>query len=367
MLSSLSRFARLGIISGLAAVFVAAPALRASAVAWADDDDDDDASGDDDDDGGGGGGDDDDSAGGGGDDDDGGGGGDDDDDDDEEEADKDQPAVTAGGLFTKKTYPIAELERPLTLTGGIAEVRGGIDIDMSNEGAFETWNVKLDGRYGMQDNVELQFAFAQRLLTAEPDETTGALSFAAARPKTSAEVGLEFAIAYDLVDFRTLLVVPAFGDEDTEHGIKHDFDLGLAFGFPFRYKPKENVAVVALEKLMTIHLVPQDKQVMQMDGTFKTESSVPKPDLTIGVGIVFQALPPLALILRGELIIPEFNFKDNRRVPATLAVQFTPARNVDIGGEFTLGNVAPVKPEGATEDPSPFDDRSLLLFGQFRL
>ena len=48
------------------------------------------------------------------------------------------------------------LKRPLTLIGGMGEVRGGVDIDVSDEGAFETWSLKLDGRYGLKDHIEIK-------------------------------------------------------------------------------------------------------------------------------------------------------------------------------------------------------------------
>src|SRR3954469_6154395 len=73
-----------------------------------------------------GGGDDDDDGGGGGDDDggddDGGGGKGGGDDDDAGDDDKAQPAVTAGGLYTLKSYPVSELMRPLTMTQKIGQV-----------------------------------------------------------------------------------------------------------------------------------------------------------------------------------------------------------------------------------------------------
>src|SRR5690348_9790320 len=43
--------------------------------------------------------------------------------DDEEEVDKDQPPVTAGGLYTLNTYPVRENQRPLTLTKDIVQLR----------------------------------------------------------------------------------------------------------------------------------------------------------------------------------------------------------------------------------------------------
>src|SRR5947207_1372029 len=83
----------------------------AHAALWSggDDDDDDDGSAGDDDDSGHKKGDDsgDDAAGGGG------GGDDDDDDDDTVTLDKDQPSVTAGGLYTLSSYPKSVTLRPL--------------------------------------------------------------------------------------------------------------------------------------------------------------------------------------------------------------------------------------------------------------
>src|SRR6476469_9780781 len=49
----------------------------------------------------------------------------------EEEVDKDQPPVTAGGLYTLATYPLRENARPLTLTKDIVQLRVGIGTDIS--------------------------------------------------------------------------------------------------------------------------------------------------------------------------------------------------------------------------------------------
>src|SRR5215813_6712695 len=68
-----------------------------------------------------------------GDDDEEGGGGGDEGEEGEEGAaeDKDQPEVTAGGLFTIDNYPETEAKRPLTMTQGIFEGRAGINFDLS--------------------------------------------------------------------------------------------------------------------------------------------------------------------------------------------------------------------------------------------
>jgi hypothetical protein len=119
------------------------------------------------------------------------------------------------------------------------------------------------------------------------------------------------------------------------------FAFDFAFGFPFRYKPQEKVAIIALDKLMTIHT---------HDGL--------KPDLTIGVGLIYQVIPNLAAFGRGEVVIAQFD-PDFMTIPVTAGIQFTPKYNIDIGGEFTFGDVK--------NSDAPFDTRSLLLFGQLRI
>ena len=136
---SLSRGLRLALVLGLGLGTVGYEPASAFA---ADDDEEEEDSGDDD-----GGGDE------GGDD----GGGDESEDEDEAEAD--QPPVTSGGLFTLKTYPVSELERPLILTQGLLQVRIGAGVDVSAKGAFESYGLSLEGEYGFRDNVSGVFGF----------------------------------------------------------------------------------------------------------------------------------------------------------------------------------------------------------------
>jgi hypothetical protein len=238
--------------------------------------------------------------------------------DDEGEDEEYQPPVTSGGLYTKRTYPIAELERPLTLIGGMAEIRLGIDIDLSNEQAFENWRGVLEGRYGLLDHLELQFGADFKLVGEVPGRDAGIT------------LGVENAIVYDLVNFRALVDMP----------LSPDFKFDLAFGFPFRYRYKDKVGIVALDKLMTIHT----------DGR--------KPDLTVGVGGIAQPVKEFAVIVRGEVIVSEFNFDESIAIPLTAAAQFSPANLFDIGLEFTFANV---NLEGGR-----FASRFLLLYAQAR-
>jgi len=264
--------------------------------------------------------------------------GDEDEGDEEEEDDEEQPPVTAGGLFTKETYPSSEIERPLTITKGMVEVRAGIDVDVSAETAFEKWGLGFNGRYGIEDNVEVQADLRSDL------NQFSSFRFGAA---------LEAAIVYDLVDFRLGIAIPYLKDPVTDEGTTgFDFEVG----FPFRYAPKPQVAIIALDTFMTINT--------------SGEGDAKKPDLTPSVGIIVQPVPVLAIKLHGKVIIKDFNTEaDNFQIPVSANIQFSPKNLIDIGGEFTFPNLKPADPDadGPLEAPNFYDSRMLLLYLQIRI
>lgn len=291
-------------VSGLAAGLFPIIGPLGPRTAWADDDDDEEDSGDDDsgDDEGGG-------------------------EDEDEEEDEDQPPITAGGLYTLKTYPQGEIQRPLTMTEGITELKLGLGFDISNATAFETVGLSGDARYGYKDNVELRAGFA------------GIKNF----DIWNAYAAFEGSIIYDLVDFRIGANIASAAGETK---------FNIPIGVPFRYAPKEQVAVTAFETMFSINFDD-------------------KPDFTPNVGIVIQPQPIVAILLKASLIIPKFDFRaDNVVVPASAAVQLSPNNRIDAGMEFRFGNLK--LPEGTDLDgdgePDKFyDDRFLLFFARYRL
>jgi hypothetical protein len=309
MLRSFSTKLRLSLALALGCAAGIYPVLHTS-LAWADDDDDEDEGDDDDEDKKK-------------DDDE-----DSEDEDDAEEVDPDQPLLTAGGLFTLATYPQGEIQRPLTMTMGLQELRAGIGFDISNKTAFETFGLSLDYRYGLQDNVELQAGFK------------GIKNFDA----ISGYAAFEGSIVYDLVDFRTGV--------QFAH-VPGSTEIGIPIGFPFRYAPKEQVAVTALETAFEI----------QFDS---------KPDATPSIGIVVQPVPIVAILVKAAVRVADFDFSDTSKVaiPATIAVQLSPNNKIDAGMDFTFNNLKPAAIDdgmGGTITPNFYDDRFLLFFGQIRL
>lgn len=253
---------------------------------------------------------------------------------DEDEDEKEQPPVTSGGLFNLKTYPVRELFRPLTITQKIGQLRVGLGTDVSAKGAFESYGISLETEYGFRDNVMGIAGF------------TNAYNFA----QFGIYAGVEAALGYDLVNFRTAfrLSRPAVQAVDSmgmvlpgeyEGGsVKGSIDLG----FPFRYVARPEIAIIALDTLMSI----------DFDS---------KPDLNPSLGISTNPIAPVSVVIFAQLQITDFDTDaENFKVPATARIQFSPNQKLDIGGEFTFLNVKP--PEGQKF----YDNRFLTLFMQAR-
>jgi hypothetical protein len=375
---SFTRGLRLALVLSLAVPYVL---LTHSGIAWADDDGDDDGGGDD-------GGDDDD---GGskakGDDDDGGGG----DDDDDDSVDKDQPLVTAGGLFTMRTYPTRENSRPLTMTEGIGQIRASVGTDISAKGAFESGGLSVEGIYGVKDNFSV----------------LGGITDAYNFKQFGVYFGFEGALAYDLVDIRLAANIhrnaipgysnfcnpPAIPNETADNvnncgnagagatldtlpngkfqagGTKFSLDLG----FPFRYSIRPEIAIIALQTLISIDFNSVERDYVAVaanpdtsDGAPKviqtTKGNSAKPDLNPSIGIATNPIPQLSVVAFAQLRVPDFDTAAGAfQIPLTARVEFSPNQKFDIGLEFTLLNLKP--PEGQ----SPIDNRFIALFAQTRI
>jgi hypothetical protein len=290
----------------------------------------------------------------------------------EDEDPKDQPALTSGGLFTMKTYPVSEIQRPLTMTQGITQLRLGFGSDLSAKTAFEFFGVSLDAKYGYKDNFTLLGGFA--IDYNAKGFTVGA--------------GFEGALAYDVFDIRLqakLYRAAAVSEFDLTTGVPTDFAAGakpqfsVDLGFPFRYVAKPEIAIIALETLISIdfNAVQRNKS----NGADKKGSCFgqdvdfmncledgAKPDLAPSLGIATNPIPALSLVLQAQLVIRDFDTTNQFTIPATARIQYTPNPKFDIGAEFKFLNLKPIDPDGsgAIQAPSPIDQRFFSLYLQAR-
>ena len=321
MLPSLSGALRLALGISFGAGALAWDGHRS--IAYADDEEDDDDGGDDGGDEGGGG-----------------------EEDDEVEDPKDQPPITAGGLYTMKTFPIRENERPLTITQKITQARLAVGTDISNKTAFESAGVNLEALHGYTDNFTLMGGFT----SAYNVKQFGVYG------------GFEGALAYDLIDIRLAgrISRAALASVDPMDMNKFNYaagDIKLAadIGFPFRYVARPEVAIVALATVMSVDFNATDC----FDDGMGNEvcGNEIKPDLNPSLGIVTNPIAPVSLVVQAQLQVVDFDFTNNLRVPAQIRIQFSPTRQIDIGGEFFLLNIKPKEGEGGA-----FDNRFLSLF-----
>lgn len=320
----------------------------------------------------------------------------DDGDDGDDDADKDQPPVTAGGMFTLKTYPVSEIQRPLTLSQGITQARLGLGTDISAKGAFGTGGLSIEGAYGYKDNFELIGGF------------TNAYNMRA----YSVYFGFEGALAYDLFDIRIAAdlhrsAIPLYSNYcspvtatdmanpmdptmcgasgaaivNLPNGNYHagDPQFSVDIGFPFRYAIKPEIAIVALQTLMRIdfnsaardHVLPSSQtttytdamgmQQMQTLTTYAPVANGAKPDLIPSIGLATNPIPQLSIVAYAQLIIPDFDTSAGAfQVPVTARIEASPTQTIDIGLAFTLLNVKPPDPQ------SPIDNRFISAYVQAR-
>jgi hypothetical protein len=180
--------------------------------------------------------------------------------------------------------------------------------------------------------------------------------------------GFEGSLVYDLVDIRLAanfhrFAVPVLESFDDGMGGQVMLPGGkyksagpqfsVDLGFPFRYAIKPEIAIVALQTLISF-----DFNAGKLGDT---EINKIKPDLNPSVGIATNPIPPLSLVIFGQLRILDFDTSAaNFQIPVTARVEFSPSQKLDIGLEFTLLNVKP--PEGQ----NALDNRFLNLFVQSR-
>ena len=341
MLPSLSRGLRIALVASLSLGYVAARGH--SQPVYADDDEDGGDDGEDSGDG------------------DKGDDGDGDGDEEEDEDAKDQPDVTSGGLFTLKTYPIREISRPLTMTKDITQLRFGAGTDLSAKGAFESFGVSLEGIHGYSDNFSL----------------IGGLTDAYNFKQFGLYFGFEGALAYDLFDIRLAADIHRFAIpqlapfDDGMGGMKFlpngkysagKTQFSIDLGFPFRYAAKPEIAIIALQTLISFDFNSGEVEIPDgMGGTIKSGNKV-KPDLNPSLGIETNPIAPVSVVVFAQLRIPDFDTEAGHyQVPATVRAQFSPSQKLDVGLEFTFVNMKP--PEGQKF----YDNRYLNLFVQTRL
>ncbi|HEY0253482.1 MAG TPA: hypothetical protein VGC41_18235 [Kofleriaceae bacterium] len=298
------------------------------------------------------------------------------------------------------------------MTKGVTQLRLGLGTDLSAKGAFKSIGVNIEGQYGYSDN----FTLIGGMTDAYNFENFGFYA------------GFEGSLVYDLLDIRvaanvhrnalpeyknfctpaatgdtpdqlmgytdpttmvhydqvSTLVNPAtqckapsasivnLPDGTYKHG---GTQFSIDIGFPFRYAFRPEIALVALQTLMSIdfnqvdndHYITDTLAVTTPDGVMSnTTINTPTtnkvtPDLKPSIGLATNPIPQLSIVIYAQLRIPDFDTAAGAfQVPVTGRIEASPSQKLDFSLEFTLLNVK------VGDAQSPIDNRFLSAFMQAR-
>jgi hypothetical protein len=240
------------------------------------------------------------------------------------------------------SYPLSEALRPLTLPKGMVEIGMSMEVEAGASGRLENSFVRTAARIGLRDRLELDAGLDLLLSASTADRevyrNTGQPT-APALDDVRLSVAVQFPLHRDVMDFRIGLDVPmnfgAPGGDPSSQLPASDppswLELDIVLGMPVRWAVAERWAIIALDRAFTLHLF--------------TGSS---PEIAVPLGLIMTPSETTSVILRGELLFPQFG--EYLSASASAALQFSTTRQVDLGMRLTFAPSAFDSPE--LEEPS---------------
>jgi hypothetical protein len=244
----------------------------------------------------------------------------------------------AQGVFNKETWPLQTIHRPLTLAGGMLEIRGdSLRIGLSK-------NSDLDPEVGFGDPIVLApdvFYGVNSQFTLGITHTNRFGSFAPAgfcvsgdlcRDRAYNAIGAE--AQYGLTRGGNVglmahggLSAPAFKFVDDK------FTMGLLAGVTLRGKGG-NIAVV-LDPTIYVGIINRPKEL---------DTGIPDPGIKetvfLPIDIQYQLNTQSMIFLSSGVYGQLDGFGDNYQIPAGIGANFAINNRADLGGEIEFANLA---------------------------
>jgi hypothetical protein len=250
-----------------------------------------------------------------------------------------QEAAAGAGMalqYTKNTWPLSIVDRPLVVAPGMTEAQLSITRDVSNTNSHPLVS-NIYARYGVSDRIHagidaLGFCFADcgdffRVLT----------------------VGAGYAVIAD--HDQNLVPWVGTGFYNAPRGV---------------FMPLQALFLYGYRVNSSFQLAASGGLALGMIG----RSNTVNPDIfAITVEPRVQITPRLAVAPNLGFSMPFAN-ADFYEVPLGLTVYFVPDRAVDVGASFTFNNIVSrtiTPPLGPTQSWGGFDARMLTIFGTLRL
>lgn len=249
------------------------------------------------------------------------------------------PLAARAETYTKDTYPIEELKRPLTLPAGMIEVSVPLTIELSKDVAFKAYQLGVGAMYGVDDKLSVGFSTGGLTLCTESPNNCKALNDFSLEGRYSllSQKGLDAALQASL----------GFGSFDPSvMGLAVGVDLRAVQGqFALRAGPKLGFTFVGRDKTLY-----RETLVIPLEGDFEVSHNLL---LGLYVDIRFTFDPP-----------DPYGIGDTLMVPIGVGAVYAVSNKLDIFGSFFFSNL---RGKDAFGDAAPLDGRTLTIGARFRL
>lgn len=242
------------------------------------------------------------------------------------------PLAARAETYTKDTYPIEELKRPLTLPAGMIEVAPALGIELSNNVAFKGITLGASAYYGVDDKLSVGVYTGGLCLGDVCGKTFNDLSVGA-RYSLLSQKGLDAALQAAL----------GFGSFDpSAFGLAVGVDLRAVQGqFALRAGPKLALGITGRDAPN----YNREYLIIPLEGDFEVNTNLL---LQLYVDIRFMIDPPDGV-----------GIGDTVQVPVGVGASYAVSNKLDVVGAFMFTNLLG-KNGGA-------DGRVLSIGARFRL
>jgi hypothetical protein len=252
---------------------------------------------------------------------------------------EDEAAQGAGMAlqYTKNTWPLSIADRPLVVAPGMTEAQLLIGRDISNANAHP-FGASIYARYGVSDRIHAGLN-ALDLCFSDCGDFFSAISFGA---------------GYAVIAEHDQNLVPAvgFAIENNPAGVT----VPLQAGFLYAYRLSSKMQL-AVSGSLALDVIGRDNAGLLTGDPFALQIQ-PR----------FELAPRFALLPSIGFSIPLRN-TDFWQVPLGLGVLYIVDRAVDVGAQFTFGNIIShdISTIGGTFSFGGLDFRTLSVYGTVRL
>lgn len=227
------------------------------------------------------------------------------------------PAVVKKARPTKATYPMAIIERPLTLTETQIEVTFEMPVLVGPVGADAQMTQVLRGAYGITQDIQVGLSYGFGLEQLGPNDF---------EPGKAFSVDGGYAVVPGIL--AATISLPFYVDP---------FAWSVTLGAPFRLKVSDKVAFVGGQELLQIKLVEMPVSVSDPGqnigqlAAIATSQPAPAGHLNLQLGVLYQHKPNLALSAQMGYFLTDFS-SDEQMIPVTLGIIWSKDNKLDLGG-----------------------------------